>query len=67
MSKAKWDPAFPVKVDWTVYSGMSRREYFAGQALTGLLVGGFYADSPELGVKQAYKFANAMLEYKETK
>lgn len=54
--------AFPVKDHW-VQHGMSLRDYFAGQALIGLLS----ASTDELNwhvqntVNAAYRFADAML------
>jgi hypothetical protein len=53
-------PAFPVdRANWGMdrLPGMSLRDFFAGQALVGLLA------NPEDGsiVKQAYLFADAML------
>ena len=31
------DPAFPVKINRSVYTGMTRRDYFAAKAMQGLL------------------------------
>lgn len=62
----KHDPAFPVTVEAagsrvTDY-GMSRRDYFAAAALTGILaaVKGGWA-GPDSHSKLAYKYADAML------
>lgn len=60
------DPAFPVQLGtqhdrYLAAPGMSLRDWFAGQALTGLLMrtslGG-----PKTLADMAYEFADAMLE-----
>lgn len=67
-------PAYPVEVviertggaivDWTTYKGMTLRDYFAGQALKGMLSNGSY-DFQGAG-EDAYKYADAMLEARKT-
>lgn len=42
--------------------GMSLRDWFAGQALTGLLAGHERSGSPKDYAESAYLFAHAMLE-----
>jgi hypothetical protein len=42
------------------YTGMSLRDYFAGQALVGLLAG-HYSDFPREAPIKAYQIADAML------
>jgi hypothetical protein len=43
--------------------GMSLRDYFAGQALMGLVFGNDYGNSSDADVaKGAYEYADAMLE-----
>ena len=71
MSKAKKSPridisgpAFPVGLDCDQY-GMTLRDWFAGQALVGLII------NPETGghvqdfAKCAYNYADAMLKERE--
>lgn len=48
------------------YNGMSLRDYFAGQALTGILLE-HKAGNPEYFAKAAYDFADAMLKQREIK
>ena len=59
-------PAFPQKEplsnDW---HGMSLRDYFAAQALQGILVG--RALLPDQWAKEAYAMADAMLKAREGK
>lgn len=63
-------PAFPVQelnADGTPYAltvGMSLRDYFAGQALVGLIaqsMGTAGASNPQHGAEYAYAMADAML------
>ena len=62
-------PAFPVAVphNWSMYQdGMTLRDYFAGQALVGIIThpygsAGQWTDAAE----QAYAAADAMLEARE--
>ena len=55
-------PAFPLA--GTVYTGMDLRDWFAGQALIGLIARA--VTLPPIPIKQravdAYKYADAMLE-----
>lgn len=60
-------PAFPVHPDIRddePHAGMTLRDYFAGQALTGLVLskGGPYAASKDDFAKESYWLADAMLE-----
>ena len=63
-------PAFPVRIDATEqYVGMSLRDYFAGQALQGMIA------SPNISIKKtpsmaqmaedAYKMAGYMIRERE--
>jgi hypothetical protein len=77
MSKPDGGPAFPCEAEvwlsntehprWVTQnvSGMSLRDYFAGQALTGMVLACCIANSPLVGpetaAKGAYEFADAML------
>jgi hypothetical protein len=61
-------PAFPI-----VTSGMSLRDYFAAQALAGILAGGFADTVPHDDVGGgreaaafAYQYADAMLKQRVT-
>ena len=67
-------PVFPVTHEQELYgtSGMSLRDWFAGQALAGLLAGGFADtvphDSPDGGSTAAafaYQYAHAMLKERQ--
>ena len=61
MTKNNGAPAFPVTAGQTVYShGMMLRDWFAGQALAGLLACGGSA-SWEQDAANAYAAADAML------
>ena len=61
------NPAFPIMTGHTVYNqGMKLRDWFAGQAVSGILAG--YWANPELSglpdetlAQQAYKAADAMI------
>ena len=62
-------PAYPVPgmQSSTYYNGMSLRDYFAGQALAGILAGGFADTVPHDAIHHeadfyAYKYADEMLE-----
>lgn len=65
-------PAFPfVKPEnWNeVGYGMSLRDYFAGQAIAGLMAAGEYNESREgysRNAKDAYEIADAMLKARES-
>ena len=55
-------PAFPTFGSATQIVGMSLLDYFAGQALVGLLASGDWDETP---VPDAYLFATAMLNERE--
>lgn len=61
--------AFPTVFpkDWDSFEdGMTLRDYFAGQALIGLLAGGkHFMFTSEDAAKRAYYMADAMLEARE--
>jgi hypothetical protein len=67
-------PAYPVvvvtdlvggaSIDWTTYKGMTLRDYFAGQALQGIISNGGYDN--RRAQEDAYKYADAMLEARKT-
>ena len=47
----------------TTENNMSLRDYFAGKALTGLVLGNDYGSSSDADIaKGAYEYADAMLE-----
>lgn len=52
--------AFPVGKEWSA-KGMSLRDYFAGQALAGLVSRDNYGATPSEWAVEAYKMADAML------
>lgn len=57
-------PAFPVAPDDLVGSkGMALRDWFAGQALVGLLAGdpGYEAEDADSAAEDAFMYADAML------
>jgi hypothetical protein len=61
-------PAFPGAVDTCAPPGMSLRDWFAGQALAGILAGGFADTIPHDDANGgqdaaffAYQYADAML------
>ena len=62
-------PAFPIQVlnedgePWKPIFGMSLRDWFAGQALIGLISDG--AARPNVTSSVAYEFADAMLKARE--
>ena len=62
-------PAFPVKNEATnnyAYAGLSIRDWFAGQALVGLISGRPDSDCDEIGyAMDSYRFADAMLKARE--
>lgn len=70
--------AFPSKFDLGdgtrfIYTGMTLRDWFAGQALSGILTGGFADtiphDDPEGGrqaAEFAYQYADAMLRVRQS-
>lgn len=61
-------PAFPIKSEKPEWEGMTLRDWFAGQALAGLLVMGpndehfLHGAGPKSAAGWAYSFADAMLE-----
>lgn len=61
--------AFPMAISAKCISwedGMTLRDYFAGQALIGLLAGGkHFMFTSEDAAKRAYYMADAMLEARE--
>ena len=73
MSKREGGPAFPCeaveeefegKVQQVVYTGMTLRDYFAGQFILGLMEASFSSDekfSPQIFCERAYKMADLML------
>jgi hypothetical protein len=58
-------PAFPLQANNVAFVGMTLRDWFAGQALVGILAGKYpvaeYNPDPETIAKDAYKMADAML------
>lgn len=59
-------PAFPAEeFDRVFYSGMSLRDYFAGQALIGLMHR--YPEHRTMLVGQAYEISDAMLRERRKK
>jgi len=76
VSEKKDEPAFPQTIDdmgtmRSVTQGLSKREWFAGMALQGMLSANFHSgmvkhDAP-LAAKQAYVFADAMLKEGQSK
>jgi hypothetical protein len=57
-------PAFPREYTHKGHSGMSLRDWFAGQALAGLCANGEVA-SADVFAMAAYKMADAMLAARE--
>ena len=56
--------AFPVMY---VSEGMSLRDYFAGQALAGIMAGNYTSNSLKWVPGEAYALADAMLAARERK
>ena len=55
-------PAFPIETSDGYYSGMSMRDYFAGQALATMIAATAIKPwSPELYAEMSYRVADAML------
>jgi hypothetical protein len=51
---------------WTEEKGMSLRDYFASQALQGILAGDCFSSMPiTMRVETAYAYADAMLEVRK--
>ena len=63
MSARKDDggPAFPLIDQRYMANGMSLRDWFAGQALAGLLSDPLIRDTPEGFAKSCYERADAMI------
>ena len=63
------EPAYPFSnSSYTRYLGMSLRDYFAGQALIGILINGIYDKGQYMKksiAETAYQMADAMLEERE--
>jgi hypothetical protein len=79
MSEQDGGPAFPGDVEWLATDdskpyhrtavrqrGMSLRDYFAGQAMVGLLASR-YVQGPDVVASYAYEYADAMLEARKPK
>ena len=69
MSKDNGGPAFPRKLEQCTFGyeltgGMTLRDYFAGEALQGLVASCTNGQelTPGLGAKWCYEMADAMLE-----
>lgn len=63
-----WGPAFPVTTGNDVYAqGMSKRDWYAGQALAGLMASGCFKEGwmPEDIAEQAFAVAAAMMEARD--
>jgi len=58
MDKIENPPAFPRDERYLGHNGMTLRDYFAGQALAGMLNMSF---NPEHHARLSYQFADAML------
>ena len=60
-------PAFPSLETYRPTSGMTLRDYFAGQALAGLCAYGIPGEhhTPEATAEDAYAYADAMLAERE--
>ena len=51
------------RLNYSLADDMSLRDYFAGKALTGLVLGNDYGNSSDADIaKGAYEYADAMLE-----
>lgn len=61
--------AFPcvVTVDGTSFfiGGMTLRDWFAGQALSGMMANSYYHESGIVPIKDCYHFADAMIAERE--
>lgn len=61
-TKAPFTPAFPFSHDGDTFTGMSLRDYLAGQALVGILAGAARSAFNDVGMSQwAYQIADAMI------
>ncbi len=65
MSEHWSEPAFPVLADSSHYYGITARDYFAAKALQGLLACPEHRGTWGDFAKDAYRFADAMLEQRE--
>ena len=69
MSKRDGGPAFPLQDanTFTLNTGMSLRDWFAGMALQGALAGRrtWPTDAEDVLAEKCYKIADAMLIHKE--
>lgn len=69
MSKPDGGPAFPSTVNPStgdyINDGMSLRDWFAGQALTGILASPDRSGSVQNRVELAWRIAGAMLQERE--
>jgi hypothetical protein len=69
MSKPENPPAFPRDHRWQGNNGMTLRDWFAGQALVGVLAGNDLSRAPtfdwDVMAKGAYGLADAMLVERE--
>lgn len=64
MSESAFPMAIPANCQgWE--DGMTLRDYFAGQVLTGMMAGSEYGVVPEKTAAWCYKVANAMIEARE--
>jgi hypothetical protein len=59
------EPLTPWPWPQTATTGMDLRDWFAGMALQGAVVDGYY-DCPELAADYAYKIADAMMEQRKS-
>ena len=72
MSEQEETPqAFPLCIPtgsfYRAYDGMNLRDYFAGQALAGILADHTWDGTHESCAKACYQFADAMLEKRSMK
>jgi len=67
MSNHDGGPAFPLLEDEKHYraDGMSLLDYFAGQALAGILADHEFNSEPDIAAKVAYNYARAMIKERE--
>ena len=54
-------PAFPLREEFHDHTGMTLRDWFAGQALAGLSVDNLWSDEVAKVVALAYQTADAMI------
>ena len=69
MSKIDGGAAFPSTTSPFVHRGLSKRDYFAGQALAGMIASDSSIDRTKINKPVrayiAYEFANAMLKERD--